>query len=373
MTVTQVLVVTNHPSGTGAASGGVELENFALLRAAAEAGMDHGLVTPDQADSAMTRSNTLIFVQKSGRLGPGYEGYAQAWLDRGAWVFEKNVFALASPWRPIHERYVNIVMSEDGWQRFQFRSKAAGRPMPAVSMILGNPQLVPPSSLMNRPTDRLRFLRIGRPDPIKWSNFEQRYAAAVARVRPDTMIELVRVGCPPNLVNHATEDLPNLSIVDEPYRSDISDAYGAAHVYLHHSRIGETFGNTVAEARAAGTPVVLGASLRWDCASVELLTDAASVYGSPADLIRHPQASLTRALALPSTPADLTLPSEFLAALISVTQGGGSTLRARGLGDMHGHLRRLKRGSQWMADQFPGAAMAIEALRAMKTRTVIDE
>ena len=79
-----------------------------------------------------------------------------------------------------------------------------------------------------------------------------------------------------------------------PSMNDLGDVYRAADIYLHHSRIGETFGNTLVEAAQAGCLVVCGLDLDWDCAPLETLDLDVHLVRSRRALIRDPSVILAR-------------------------------------------------------------------------------
>ncbi len=64
----------------------------------------------------------------------------------------------------------------------------------------------------HRDSNRLRFLRAGRPDAVKWSDWEQRLAQAIARSRPGLSIELTLVGLPDECRLDTLSLPPNLSV-----------------------------------------------------------------------------------------------------------------------------------------------------------------
>jgi len=271
-----------------------------------------------------------VFTQQEGRLSSAYRAWAEACLAAGAMVVEKNVFALASAHRPRHRRYVHALMSWDGAHRFAWRSLASGLPAPADFLLLSNPLLIASdgqeAAAQESPVDdsgpRIRLLRAGRPDPVKWTDWEQRLAAAMAVARPGLTIDLTLVGVPGEFVL-AASTLPR-SVFVRPLPmlppADLWAAFSQADAYVHHSRIGETFGNTLAEAQAAGCFCVAGLEPWWDTAPLEVLRPQTSWIGGPGravasagrmvDLIRQhrrapgpgvtdtPAAHLTRMLGL---------------------------------------------------------------------------
>jgi hypothetical protein len=241
---------------------------------------------------------TTIYIQKSGSLSPSFLASAQLWLAAGARVIEKNVFARASRFRPIHPEYHMALMSEDGAFRFVLRSLLVGGSRKRTYLHLSPPFFEStPVELCVRQSENqeLTLLRIGRPDPIKWSDFERDFAVSLARSF-DSPVRLVRVGYPAADGQRTISQIGNLTVEDIPYLHDTSGAYGDADIYLHHSRIGETFGNTLAEAKNSGLPVIMAVDLHWDCAGTELLSKSHDIVGKPEFLVRTAAASVERVM-----------------------------------------------------------------------------
>ena len=273
--------------------GGVEILNARLAEAARARGIDV-VHDPDvgRVASLARERGVLVFSQQEGRLSPHYRDWAQGCLDAGALVVEKNVFALPSAHRPVHPRYVHALMSVDGAHRLAWRSGLAGCRPPAEYLLLPNPLLASASEMWeprHRDSNRLRFLRAGRPDAVKWSDWEQRLAQAIARSRPGLSIELTLVGLPDECRLDTPSLPPNLSVTIRPMLSmeQLRQAYLESDVYVHFSRIGETFGNTIAEAQAAGCVCVVALDPAWDCAPLEFLAVGRSLAASPATLLRR--------------------------------------------------------------------------------------
>ncbi|WP_292602290.1 glycosyltransferase family 4 protein [Nocardioides sp. REDSEA-S30_B4] len=177
--------------------------------------------------------------------------------------------------------------------RYQLRSRLEGLKQTSSCFVLPNPRWGSgrTSTIRSLP-DRgeLTLLRIGRPDPIKWSNFELEYAVALHR-KTRRPVRLVRVGYPGP---HAVTSVAGVRVEDLPYQDDLSEIYRGADLYVHYSRIGETFGNTVFEAQETGLPVIFAASLGWDCAPVEYLPQSSFLFASRGWLLKNADTSLSR-------------------------------------------------------------------------------
>lgn len=231
----------------------------------------------------------VIFTQQEGSLSQEYFEWASVCLAEGATIVELNVFNLPSPWRPDHNRYHMALYAREGASRLTLRSNGAGWWSPKRYVPLPNvTQLVDPvQTSRTRQHGELRLLRIGRPDAVKWSDWEIRVASCLAMARPHCEILLTLVGVPQSLT--ISVSLPkNLEVICEPYSDNVSDIYRRHDVYIHYSKIGETFGNTFAEAQVAGLSIVGAFDTNWDMAPVEFLDRSISVLGSPRWLLRNP-------------------------------------------------------------------------------------
>lgn len=264
--------------------GGVELLASGLAAAADARGVEVVLdPTVDALRVLAAEGPMVVFTQQEGRLSAQYADWAHACLAAGAVVVEKNVFALPSAHRPRHPRYVHGLLSTDGAHRFAWRSAAAGHPAPPTHVILPNPSLLgAPAPRVPGADGVVRLLRVGRDDIVKWSTWEQVLAVRMAQARPDVRVELDLVGVPEAC--RLDGRLPaNLVIRRHPMLDPdgLRHAYAAADGYVHHSRIGETFGNTLAEAQAAGCFCVAGLDPAWDCGPLEFLAAQRSWVGTP--------------------------------------------------------------------------------------------
>src|SRR5689334_923539 len=121
------------------------------------------------------------------------------------------------------------------------------------------------------PVDRHLVLRLGRPDPRKWSDLLILHAAWLVAAMPDlhfvflsapegrrTVIEAA-LGEHVSLVPFSTE------------RQVIQDHLAAADVMLHYARYGESFGYALAEAASVELPAVVQATPWGDNAQLELV------------------------------------------------------------------------------------------------------
>jgi hypothetical protein len=278
--------------------GGVELEFDAVTRLE-EAGVRVVQLDPgDVADGIKadrSDARAVVFVQTEGRLSPRYRGHADEWLDAGAVVVEKNIFSLPSRWRPVHPRYLMAVMSLDGLHRYGLRSSCAYLQPVERALLLPNPllpRLARATPWADDGVSPVVLLRLGRPDPRKWTTFEMRWARALSRRSPQRQFHLRLVGCPAS-VQGARFETSNLTISAEPYSTNPSALYADADVLVHHSRIGETFGNTLFEAAEAGLGIVCALAPRWDCGPLEYFEQSAARFATPRVHMSHPSLPVT--------------------------------------------------------------------------------
>lgn len=275
--------------------GGVNLEPLVIKRIGMSFGISTELVNLDEI-YGKAKDGDFVFVQQEGPLNSDYGQWANTLLTQGISIIEKNVFALPSKFRPTHPKYYLALMSKDGAYRYRIRSFVTGTAVPKNYILLPNP-----SVLMEQNTDKrvwkvtnneYSILRVGRPDPRKWTNFEIDFAKNLASQNKNINFELNLIGSPDNLdVSHR---LTNLRINLIPYTRDLKPYYSEADLYLHSSAIGETFGNTIFEAFSYNLPIILALELEWDCAPIEYIGDYLCL-GRKRDLIKDPMLAISAA------------------------------------------------------------------------------
>lgn len=231
----------------------------------------------------------VVFVQQEGGLSLEYLEWAEAVLTRGGRIVELNVFNLPSRFRPVHRNYVMAVYSREGELRYRLRSVGQRSAKRTRLVVLPNVVNRVSGDRGNRVNaSELRLLRVGRPNPGKWSLWEIEFGARLAREHPTMQIVLTLVGAPPGLALHANHELPlNLEIVKKAYHSDVSMLYAQHDVYCHYSTIGETYGNTFAEAQHAGLFVVAATDAHWDFAPREFLDPRVSLVATRRWILRN--------------------------------------------------------------------------------------
>ncbi|MGW3742124.1 hypothetical protein ACWD62_16220 [Streptomyces sp. NPDC005146] len=365
---TVVLVDEHARDGRG---GGVESLVNVLEAACASLGAPATRVPAGQVGHVLRRlapTRAVVFTQQEGGLSAEYARRATDWLSCGSTVVEKNVFALPSPWRPTHPRYVMALMSADGAHRLRLRSVLGGASRPRTWTHMGNPYFREPTTSRSRDDDvDLHFLRVGRPDVRKWTSFETAFVRRAATAHPGMTFRLTLVGLPEEMADVRMPQ--NVDVVAHPYlnRPRLDDFYARAHVYLHHSRIGETFGNTLLEAALSGMKIVFGMEPHWDCAPIEFVP-VGSVVGAPRHLCRTAPHLVQRLLeSPPPPPRELSDATAFVSRLLALTEEPtrGALPEPR-VSDSLGYLMRL-------GDRVPGVtrsacakAAVVEVLRGYR-------
>jgi len=117
------------------------------------------------------------------------------------------------------------------------------------------------------------ILRYGRPDSAKWSDWECRafQKAAAGSARP---MRLLLMEPPESLARAIAAGRYGGAIAVrrlEASRKRVLDLVAASDLLLHAARFGESFGYSIAEAMAAGKPVVTRTTPWADNAQVELV------------------------------------------------------------------------------------------------------
>ena len=115
--------------------------------------------------------------------------------------------------------------------------------------------------------------RVGRPDPAKMDDFLVRMMSHLIKRVPD--VKFLVVGGIPEKVKKKIEKLKlQRSFIDiglVASEEKLIQIYYSIDILAHSSRIGESFGYTIAEAMAAGKPVVVNSTPWADNAQIELV------------------------------------------------------------------------------------------------------
>jgi hypothetical protein len=342
-TVDLILVSRSHTSTPG----GVELLYERMLSGKRPRGISPRILGLDEvlpSLPASRSSTTLVFLQSEGIRDAELSAAIRTWLSSGAIVIELNVFALPAVDRPRLASFIPAFLSWDGYCRHVIRARAAGHQPHSRAAILPKPLLHNIPALSRKwDGSRVRLLRIGRPDIRKWTTFEIELCKKFARRCPEIQFELLLVGAPSELLVREYSLPANLALHALPYARDVSSLYSSAHVYIHYSRIGETYGNTLAEASVSGLPIVCAMDPAWDCAPLEFLDRRKHVISSPRRLLQNPPD--VRALLCQSRGDDggrgVIEVEEFATQLVSAVESSGSMVRAPSFGEALRHLHRV--------------------------------
>lgn len=135
------------------------------------------------------------------------------------------------------------------------------------------------------PEDAIVAGRLGRPDPNKWSTWL--LPALAEAVRRDGRLYLAFMEAPPGVAEEARRlgiDGRCCFLDASAKEADVRRFYSAIDILAHSSRVGESFGYTLAEAMAWGIPVVVDSTPWADNAQIELVghEEQGLVAGRPA-------------------------------------------------------------------------------------------
>lgn len=252
--------------------GGTHRYEAAVTEALEDSGVE---VVRCSFDGAITLVNertgpVLVFTQQEGRLSRQYYLWAKALLDQGASVLEMNIFNLPSKWRPLHPKYVMVCLSMDGLARWRIRSFCRRGERKRSVLIL--PHYMARNVSRGRAgykelEEPLRLYRQGRPDRIKWSDFEVRFTDALNRASCNAYVLRLR-GCPlPNLERYRFVE--SLEFTED--QSAIKNDYERSLAYVHYCRIGETFGFSIFDAFFEGLKLLVVVNPIWDNAPASYL------------------------------------------------------------------------------------------------------
>jgi glycosyltransferase involved in cell wall biosynthesis len=361
--------------------GGVQLLEQKLYDQAKRRGLD--VVTTSKSDiyshlSTSFYSRFVVFIQTNGRLSAEYRIWAESLLNKGCEIVEENIFALASRYRPTHPKYTLALMSLDGALRYSYRCFWSGLKKTKTFLLLPNPDYFEPfhEAKANRPSPSFSFLRIGRPDPIKWSSFEVDFVTKLALQVPSVQFTL-RLVEPPSCLETSTV-VPNLKIERGDYQSNVSALYNSADCYIHHSAIGETFGNTISEASRSGVPVLYAADFDWDMAPQVRMDSRNLAWSSPGKLMKNSSAAFEKIKAMKESlknvnPAETAEVWDFLGLILDLDKTISSRITPKAH-EFLVHLIRMRSVATFRPSVLEIARGAVlEALRAIKNRRKIDQ
>lgn len=120
--------------------------------------------------------------------------------------------------------------------------------------------------------DEILAVRFGRPDARKWGDWECKAFAIAKKANPK--LRFLMIEPPPEIKQRVVSGEFGEGIFYRDMiasQEKIAEINQAADIGLHASRFGESFGYTIAEAMAAGLPVVSRTTPWGDNAQVELI------------------------------------------------------------------------------------------------------
>lgn len=258
--------------------------------ALADAGLP--VFTPDQQSdplrSAVAWNPELIHVHRAGHRDPASGAVLLAIKEAAdVPVIETNVFG-----RPDYSStsaLIDVHAHVSMWSAWRWRQWARGLRCRGTNCLLPNACDVSTFSRtspaeraalraeLGLPEDAYVVGRVGQPSESKWSSHTVVSFQMLARQLEDAW--LVLVGPPPSIRRQVDALSPvirrRVRLVD-PRPSDgwLKNVYSALDVFLHSSRIGESFGMVLVESMASETPVVTLATPLRDNGQYEVVGDA---------------------------------------------------------------------------------------------------
>jgi glycosyltransferase involved in cell wall biosynthesis len=120
--------------------------------------------------------------------------------------------------------------------------------------------------------------RLGRSDVVKWSDFL--IEACRPMLRADRNFKLLLQTAPPSRVKRLADEFGRAVIVlpESASLRDLALFFAAIDVYAHSSKIGESFGVSIAEAMAYRKPVVVNSTPSADNAQIELVDNGTTGF-----------------------------------------------------------------------------------------------
>jgi glycosyltransferase involved in cell wall biosynthesis len=263
------------PTGQRLRAAGVPVEVFAgNIAAAASSIAGHGPAVALLNRSGRPEAKWNDLIRRLAR-GPAMalEVSHFGWLDRGAisdglkGSFCVSGTALAKYLRQMYGHWPSA-------------AELAGAPLALAAG--NNPVAAMPAPLETKselrrrlglPADAFIALRVGRPDPRKWSDLLIVHGARLLRDLP--RLHFVFLSAPASRDSIIRRTMGARATL-APFATDrhqVACYMAAADVMLHYARYGESFGYAIAEAALAGLPVVAQATPWGDNAQAELIRE----------------------------------------------------------------------------------------------------
>lgn len=261
------------PTGERLRKAGIEVEVFGgdIARAAASiqrAGASVALLNRSGRPEA--KWNELIRKLARGQTLP-LEVNHFGWLDRGAITdglkgsFCVSGTALAKYLRQMFGHWPGA----DELAKAPLALAAGNNPVAASTPLAQDKPTL--RHALGLPADAFIALRVGRPDPRKWSDLLIVHGARLLRAFP--RLHFVFLSAPANrdgVIRHAMGSRVTLA----PFATDratVARYMAASDAMIHYARYGESFGYAIAEAALAHLPVIAQATPWGDNAQAELI------------------------------------------------------------------------------------------------------
>jgi glycosyltransferase involved in cell wall biosynthesis len=261
------------PTGQRLRAAGLPVAVFAgdiATAAAAIAGQGGAVALLNRAGRPEAKWNELIRRLAGGPVMP-LEVNHFGWLDRGAIADGlKGSFCVSGT---VLAKYLRQMFGH--WPSAEELAKAplalcaGNNPVAAIAKPAQDK-----AELRHRlglPADAFIALRVGRPDPRKWSDLLIVHGAWLLGELP--LLHLVFLSAPASregVIRATMGDRATLAPFTTE-RAQVARYMAAADVMLHYARYGESFGYAIAEAALAGLPVIVQATPWGDNAQAELI------------------------------------------------------------------------------------------------------
>jgi hypothetical protein len=263
------------PTGQRLRAAGVSVEIFSgdiVAAAAAIAGQGSAVALLNRAGRPEAKWNELIRRLAGGPVMP-LEVNHFGWLDRGAIAdglkgsFCVSGTALAKYLRQMFGHWP----SEAELAEAPLALAAGNNPVAALERPAQDKAEL--RRRLGLPADAFIALRVGRPDPRKWSDLLIVHGARLLRELPH--LHFVFLSAPADrdaVIRSAMGNRATLAPFTTE-RDQVARYMAAADVMLHYARYGESFGYAIAEAALAGLPVIAQATPWGDNAQAELIRE----------------------------------------------------------------------------------------------------